>query len=143
MNGKARTTQRGLMSSFLPSPCEKSHRISHIEGESWKGNTPLKNPRRRRGPCISPSIQEDENPRGSYAREGFPRRGISTATIESVEFGAIVFVYKRKAALLTLGLLSLTAVENPVLASWNIPCSRNRYGTSPVEARTLAALVGE
>lgn len=38
---------------------------------------------------------------------------------------------------------SLTAVENPVLASWNIPCSRNRYGTSPVEARTLAALVGE
>lgn len=30
MNGKARTTQRGLMSSFLPSPCEKSHR-SHRE----------------------------------------------------------------------------------------------------------------
>lgn len=30
--------------------------------------------------------------------KGSPRRGISTAAIESVEFGAIVFVYKRKAA---------------------------------------------
>ncbi|KAL0391575.1 UNVERIFIED_CONTAM: hypothetical protein Slati_4521700 [Sesamum latifolium] len=108
------------MSSFLPSFHDGKLAIGYltIEGRIMEREYPLKNPRRRRGPCISPSIQEEENPRGSYAREGFPRRGISTATIESVEFGAIVFVYKRKAALLTLGLLSLTAVENPVLASW-------------------------